>query len=138
MNKTSPPTDKATQDNHQHDEWLNSLLDGRAELVFSLMCGAALLAGWLGPKISAMPDGVAFGLLLAAYFFGGYFTLKEAIEKVSRGKFEIDFLMLVAAGGRRIRGNHGFGHVAATASMRHYRTGIGEIVVREKDRTRCS
>ena len=104
MNKTSRPTDKATQDNHQHDDWLNSLLDGRAELVFSLMYGAALLAGWLGPKISAMPDGVAFGLLLAAYFFGGYFTLKEAIGKVSHGKFEIDFLMLVAAGGAAVLG----------------------------------
>ena len=104
MNKTSRPTDKATQDKHQHDDWLNSLLDGRAELVFSLMCGAALFAGWLGPKISAMPDGVAFGLLLAAYFFGGYFTLKEAIGKVSHGKFEIDFLMLVAAGGAAVLG----------------------------------
>jgi len=104
VNKTSRPTDKATQDKHQHDDWLNSLLDGRAELVFSLMCGAALLPGWLGPKISAMPDGVAFGLLLAAYFFGGYFTLKEAIGNVSHGKFEIDFLMLVAAGGAAVLG----------------------------------
>jgi GT2 family glycosyltransferase len=38
-------------------------------------------------------------LLAAAYFFGGYFTLKEAIAKVLQRKFEIDFLMLVAAAG---------------------------------------
>ncbi len=104
MNEASQPIEKTTRDEHQHDDWLNRVLHGRAELVFSLLCGATLLAGWLGPKISAMPDTVAFGLLLAAYFFGGYFTLKEAVGKASQGKFEIDFLMLVAAGGAAILG----------------------------------
>ncbi len=104
MNEASQPMEKTTRDEHQHDDWLNRLLNGRAELVFSLLCGATLLAGWLGPKISAMPDAVAFGLLVAAYFFGGYFTLKEAIAKVLQRKFEIDFLMLVAAAGAAILG----------------------------------
>lgn len=104
MNEASQPVEKTTRDEHQHDDWLNRLLHGRAELVFSLLCGATLLAGWLGPKISAMPDAVAFGLLLAAYLFGGYFTLKEAIAKVLQRKYEIDFLMLVAAGGAAILG----------------------------------
>ena len=36
---------------------------------------------------------------LAAYFFGGWFTIAEAIEKIRAGKFEIDFLMIVAAAG---------------------------------------
>ena len=34
-----------------------------------------------------------------AYFFGGFYTVKEAFESISKGKFEIDFLMLVAAAG---------------------------------------
>lgn len=80
------------------------MLNGQAELVFSLICGAALLAGWLGPKISMMPDVMAFGFLLASYFFGGYFALKEAAEKAVQRKFEIDFLMLVAAAGAAILG----------------------------------
>ncbi len=63
-----------------------------------------LLIGWLGPKISALPENVGFGFLVAAYFFGGYFTLKEAIEKLAHGKFEIDFLMLVAAAGAALLG----------------------------------
>ena len=103
MSETSQPSHNTSND-HQHDDWLNRLLNGRAELVFSLLCGVTLLAGWLGPKISAMPDVFAFGLLLAAYLFGGYFTLKEAIDKILQGKFEIDFLMLVAAGGAAILG----------------------------------
>ncbi|NRD89575.1 heavy metal translocating P-type ATPase [Sphingopyxis sp. BSNA05] len=32
-------------------------------------------------------------------FFGGYYTILEAFEKIRRRKFEIDFLMIVAAGG---------------------------------------
>ena len=104
MNEENQPTDNTAKDEHQHGDWLNRLLHGRAELAFSLLCGAALLAGWLGPKISAMPESAAFGLFLAAYFFGGYFTLKEALGKISQGKFEIDFLMLVAAGGAAILG----------------------------------
>jgi len=104
VNETSQPINNSIKEEHQHDDWLNRLLHDRAELVFSLLCGAALLAGWLGPKISAMPAAAGFGLLLAAYFFGGYFTLKEALDKISQGSFEIDFLMLVAAGGAAILG----------------------------------
>ncbi len=36
-------------------------------------------------------------LYLAAYVFGGYFTFREAFESVLARRFEIDFLMLVAA-----------------------------------------
>ncbi len=36
---------------------------------------------------------------MAAYFFGGWFTLQEAISKIKNAEFEIDFLMLVAAAG---------------------------------------
>lgn len=104
MNETIQPIENKAGGDHRHDDLLHKLLGGRAELVFSLLCGAALLAGWLGPKLSAVPGAAAFGLLLAAYFFGGYFTFKEALDKVSRGKFEIDFLMLVAAGGAAILG----------------------------------
>ena len=40
---------------------------------------------------------VPWSLYLAAYFFGGFFTFREAIENIRAGRFEIDFLMLVAA-----------------------------------------
>lgn len=85
--------------NHQHGGFLNRLLGGRAEMLFSLLCGAALLIGWLGPKITPLPVSAGFWFLVSAYFFGGYYTLREAIDKILRKKFEIDFLMLFAAGG---------------------------------------
>src|SRR5690606_28677581 len=67
------------------------------ELIFSLTCGALLVVGWLGPKLGIVPGWLSVALLAGAYIFGGFFALKEAIEKVADGKFEIDFLMLVAA-----------------------------------------
>jgi len=84
---------------HSHGGLIDRLLGGRAEMVFAGLCGATLLAGWLGPKINLLPASIGFWFLVAAYYFGGYFTILEAFEKIRRRKFEIDFLMLVAAGG---------------------------------------
>lgn len=89
---------------HAHDDFINRLLGGRAEIIFAVLCGVCLLAGWLGPKFNIIPGQVGFGLLLAAYFFGGYFALREALAKILKGQFQIDFLMLVAASGAALLG----------------------------------
>ena len=76
----------------------SGLLGDMTELIFALVCGASLLAGWLVSVLTnASP--AAWGLYLAAYIFGGYFTLREASENIRAGRFEIDSLMLVAAAG---------------------------------------
>jgi len=54
--------------------------------------------------VDAVPSWVSLTLYIGAYFFGGFYTAKEAIETVLRGGFEIDFLMLVAAIGAAILG----------------------------------
>ncbi len=72
-------------------------LGERTELVFSLLCGGLLLTGWLLSALTDITAWVPWGLYVAAYFFGGIFTLLEAIGNIRRGRFEIDFLMLVAA-----------------------------------------
>lgn len=72
-------------------------LGERAELIFSLLCGGLLLVGWLLSALTGITPWMPWGLYLAAYFFGGIFTLLEAIGNIRRGRFEIDFLMLVAA-----------------------------------------
>ena len=89
---------------HAHDDGLNRLLGGRAEIIFAALCGLCLLTGWLGPKLNLISGQVGFGFLLAAYFFGGYFALREALEKILKGQFQIDFLMLVAASGAAVLG----------------------------------
>ncbi len=50
------------------------------------------------------PSWVSLSLYIGAYFFGGFYTAKEAIQTVAKGGFEIDFLMLVAAIGAAILG----------------------------------
>lgn len=89
---------------HAHDDLVSRLIGPRAEIIFAGLAGVCLLTGWLGPKIGVLPDLIGFSLLLAAYFFGGYFALREALEKAFSGQFQIDFLMLVAATGAAILG----------------------------------
>ncbi len=67
------------------------------ELIFSIICGALLGIGFGLSYVESIPDWVSLSLYIGAYFFGGYFTAKEAIQTVAKGGFEIDFLMLVAA-----------------------------------------
>lgn len=100
------PNDHTADDGHDHAHggFLNRMLGGRAEIIFAALGGLCLLLGWLGPKFSIMSEQFGFVLLLAAYFFGGYFALREAIEKITKGQFQIDFLMLVAASGAAFLG----------------------------------
>ena len=74
------------------------------ELIFAILCGTALAIGWFGSVLNLLPGWLSLGLFVAAYGFGGYFALREAVEKSLSGKFEIDFLMLVAAAGAAILG----------------------------------
>ena len=84
-------------DGHNHDH--GGIFGKNTELYFAILSGVTLITGFLLEKYTGISANIPFGLYIAAYFFGGYFTLKEAITKVSKGAFEIDFLMLVAAAG---------------------------------------
>jgi Cd2+/Zn2+-exporting ATPase len=89
---------------HNHGDVISRLFGPRAEIIFAGLAGVCLLTGWLGPKLSVLSDTAGFGFLLAAFFFGGYFALREALGKLLKGQFQIDFLMLVAATGAAILG----------------------------------
>jgi Cd2+/Zn2+-exporting ATPase len=47
---------------------------------------------------------MSLALYVAAYIFGGYYTVLDAYENLRAGRFEVDFLMLVAAVGAAILG----------------------------------
>jgi len=79
---------------HQHE---HGVLGENAELAFAGICGGLLLVGWLLASLTNITPWAPWGCYLAAYVFGGYFTFLEAIENIRAGRFEIDFLMLVAA-----------------------------------------
>lgn len=83
-----------------HDHAHGGILGANTELIFALVCGALLLAGFVIEKlVSAAPDWLPTACYVAAYGFGGFFTLREAIDNLKLRKFEIDTLMLVAAAG---------------------------------------
>jgi Cd2+/Zn2+-exporting ATPase len=82
---------------HHHDH--GGVFGKNTELYFAILSGICLITGYLLEKYGSISSNIPFGLYISAYFFGGYFTLKEAITKISKGEFEIDFLMLVAAAG---------------------------------------
>ena len=88
----------------EHSHAHGGVFGKNTELIFSVICGALLGIGFGLSYVESIPDWISLGLYIGAYFFGGFFTAKEAIETVAKGGFEIDFLMLVAAIGAAILG----------------------------------
>ncbi len=87
-------------DEKEHEHSHGEFLGPNTELIFALASGAALIIGFAIEKLVAgAPGWLPTALYIAAYFFGGFFTLREAIENLRLKKFEIDTLMLVAAAG---------------------------------------
>ena len=100
LHKKQDSEKEATEHDHSH----GGIFGKNTELIFSIICGALLGIGFGLSYLQAVPSWISMGLYIGAYFFGGYFTAKEAIETVAKGGFEIDFLMLVAAIGAAILG----------------------------------
>lgn len=95
-----------TEHDHSHDDdhaksshSHGGIFGPQSELYFASLSGLFLLVGWILETFVDINGWVPLSCFLVAYFFGGYFTVTEAIEKIRSGKFEIDFLMIVAAGG---------------------------------------
>lgn len=88
---------KEKRDEHAHEH--SGIFGRRSDLIFSLTGGVLLGIGYLLEKLATGPAWLSIVFFIAVYFFGGYYTLKEAIGSIRRGVFEVDFLMLVAAAG---------------------------------------
>ena len=90
---------------HDHNHEHGGIFGKNTELFFSIICGALLALGFGLSFIPSLPAWLSLSLYIGAYFFGGFYTTKEAVEAIAKGKFEIDFLMLVAAIGAGILGD---------------------------------
>ncbi len=98
--KTSGPPNGAA---HEHAH--GGIFGERTELIFALLSGAFLAVGFAIEKlVESGPDWAPLACYVSAYFFGGFYTLKEAIDNARARKFKIDSLMLVAATGAAILG----------------------------------
>ena len=91
-----PGKHDAAEAGHDHE---GGILGPNTELIFALACGGLLASGYLIERFLAAPGWLPFAFYLSAYAFGGFFTLREAIDNLRLKRFEIDTLMLVAAGG---------------------------------------
>jgi len=91
---------------HEHKHEHGGLFGANTELIFALGSGAMLGAGFVvGRWIDAAPSWLELACYLAAYFFGGFYTLREAVDNLKLRRFEIDTLMLVAAAGAAALGS---------------------------------
>ncbi|MFD5417804.1 heavy metal translocating P-type ATPase [Streptomyces sp. NPDC127069] len=70
----------------------------RAEPVSALLALTVYLTG-LTLQLTGNGGPAAQALFMTAYAFGGLFTLREALGALRKGRFQVDFLMLVAAAG---------------------------------------
>ncbi|RYZ59623.1 MAG: heavy metal translocating P-type ATPase, partial [Chitinophagaceae bacterium] len=100
MNQQGPAPGAHTDHDHaagDHEHAQGGLFGERTELIFALICGAFLAVGFGLSFLKELPSYVPIVCYIVAYFFGGFYTTKEAVAGISKGEFEIDFLMLVAA-----------------------------------------
>ena len=94
-------SNSAEHTGHDH----GGIFGPRTELIFAILSGVFLALGFGIEKLVARAhEYVPLGCYLAAYFFGGFYTLSEAIENLRHRKFAIDSLMLVAAAGAAFLG----------------------------------
>jgi len=91
----------AKQEEREHEH--GGPFGERSELVFSLGCGALTAIGW-GLGKGGVTSAVTTSLFVLAYVLGSWFTVKEVAVALRARKFEIDFLMLLAAVGAAILG----------------------------------
>jgi Zn2+/Cd2+-exporting ATPase len=89
----------AVHGEHGHDHVHGAPFGANSELIFALLSGALLITGYVAAWLPAAPAWLPVALYIGAYGFGGYYTLREAIDTIRLGRFEIDTLMLVAAAG---------------------------------------
>ena len=69
----------------------------RRELIFALLAGAFVLAGWLAGRFFGASEWVTTPLYLAAYLFGGWDIARHAVHALLENHFDTDLLMVLAA-----------------------------------------
>lgn len=85
---------------HEHSEDAG-FFERYKELVWSLTAGIFLAVGYVGERFFHLPHGIAITIYLVSYAFGGYDLLSHTFRDIAKGRFRfnIDLLMLLAAGG---------------------------------------
>jgi Cd2+/Zn2+-exporting ATPase len=91
------PEENEERDHKEHDPDHGGIFGEKTELIFAILAGVCVAAGFGLSFVGAVPESVSLGLYVGGYVFGGYYTVRETIDTLRAGGFEVDFLMLVAA-----------------------------------------
>lgn len=95
----SPSPDDHGQGGGEHDHADSGVFGPNTEIIFALICGALLGLGFAAEKLGVGPVWLPIAGYITAYFFGGFYTVREAFDNLRLKRFEIDTLMIVAAAG---------------------------------------
>ncbi|SHJ06711.1 Cd2+/Zn2+-exporting ATPase [Arenibacter nanhaiticus] len=95
--------------NDGHDHNHDGIFGEKTELYYAVLAGIFFVTGLLFKLTTDFPEWTWHYSYYTTYFFGGYFAGLEAFEKIRKGEFEIDFLMIVAALGAAYIGEWGEG-----------------------------
>lgn len=82
---------------HEHDHNHGGVFGEKTELYFAILSGVFFFIGIILSKLINASDWGVLTSFVLSYLFGGYYTVLEAVGKIKKGEFEIDFLMIVAA-----------------------------------------
>lgn len=97
------------KDKNAHDHNHGGIFGEKTELYFAILSGVFFFLGIIIDQLSYFPEWASLVSYALAYLFGGYYATLEAFEKITKGGFEIDFLMIVAALGAAYIGSWGEG-----------------------------
>ncbi len=76
-----------THDRHNHKHSNGEVLGEKTELIFAVISGALLGIGFGLSFITDVTPFIPIACYIGAYFFGGFFTTKEAVVAVRNGVF---------------------------------------------------
>ncbi|MFK7766508.1 MAG: heavy metal translocating P-type ATPase [Mariniblastus sp.] len=97
----SQSADQSHHGCHHHHH--GGVFGDQTDLYFAILCGIAMLIGW-SLSFTSIAWWIPILCFVISYGLGSYFILQGALENVLRFKFEIDFLMIVAAIGAALMG----------------------------------
>ena len=107
------------------------------QLSLSLLSGLLLALGFFGEQFLGLPGWAALAFYLAAYGAGGIDLARHTVPTVLRGKFDVEFLMLLGAIGAGILGEwaegafllflFSFGHALEHFAMESARNAISAL-----------
>ncbi|HET7845752.1 MAG TPA: heavy metal translocating P-type ATPase [Xanthomonadales bacterium] len=91
---------------HGHGHSHGGIFGPNTEIVFALIAGALLGVGFAVAKLATgAPAWLPLAFYVAAYGFGGWYTVLESLDNLRLRRFAIDSLMIVAAAGAAVLGN---------------------------------